>query len=92
MEDHKPWGAILLDALDVETFLLCADEAEGRDLMLSLLNQMGFKDVDVVFCEHRGPGARVRGRAYVHRPGLSHPFNAAGTGKSRPDPSGGWGV
>ena len=77
MEEHKPWEQILLDGVDVETFLLCADETEGRDLMLSLMNQMGFKDVDIVFIEHRGPGARVRGRAYVHRPGLSHPFGGA---------------
>lgn len=74
MEDWKRWEAALLDGLDVETFLLCADEQEGRELMLSLLTRLGFSDVDIVFIEHRGPGARVRARAYVHRPGLSHPF------------------
>lgn len=70
----KPPLAALLDALDVETFLVCRDEAEGRRLMLALLAAMGFADADVVFIEHQGPGARVRGRAYLHRPGVSHPF------------------
>lgn len=65
---------LLLDGLDIETFFMCRDEAEGRSLMLALLTQLGFSDVDIVFIEHRGPGARVRGRAYLHRPGASHPF------------------
>ena len=58
----------VMDALDVETFFVCDSEEEGRALMLSLLKQWGFTDVDVVFAEYAGPGARVRGRAYVHRP------------------------
>ncbi|HEY3367355.1 MAG TPA: hypothetical protein VGK74_20045 [Symbiobacteriaceae bacterium] len=75
MEDGKlkPLSA-MLDGLDIETFFMCRDEAEGRNLMLALLTQLGFADVDIVFIEHRGPGARVRGRAYLHRPGVSHPF------------------
>jgi len=79
MEDEKlqPLAA-MLDGLDIETFFMCRDEAEGRRLMLALLNQIGFADVDIVFIEHRGPGARVRGRAYLHRPGLSHPFGGQG--------------
>lgn len=58
----------VVDALDIETFFLCKTEQEGRNLMLDLLKTIGFKDVDVVFAEQIGPGARVRGRAYVHRP------------------------
>lgn len=64
----------VLDGLDIETFLICRDEAEGRRKLMTLLTQLGFADVDVVFVEHRGPGARVRGRAYMHRPGVSNPF------------------
>jgi len=59
----------VLDGLDVETFFLCRDEAEAKSLMLSLLREMGFEDVDVVFVQQEGPGARVRGRAYLRRPG-----------------------
>ncbi|HMM19471.1 MAG TPA: hypothetical protein PKA10_01955 [Selenomonadales bacterium] len=58
----------VMDALDIETFFVCASEEEGRALMLSLLKAWGFKDVDVVFAQHEGPGVRVRGRAYVYRP------------------------
>lgn len=57
-----------MDALDVETFFVCASEDEGRSLMLSLMKQWGFKDVDIVFAQYEGPGVRVRGRAYVYRP------------------------
>ncbi|MFZ5825482.1 MAG: hypothetical protein ACOY94_14370 [Bacillota bacterium] len=66
--------AALLDALDVETFLICRDAAEGKRMMLALMAGMGLEDIDIVFVEHRGPGARVRGRAYAHRPGVGHAF------------------
>jgi hypothetical protein len=59
----------VVDALDVETFLLCRDEEEGRALIQSLLKDIGFEDVDVVFAQHVGHGARLRARAYVYRPG-----------------------
>ncbi|EGO64604.1 hypothetical protein [Acetonema longum] len=57
----------VMDALDVETFFVCSGEAEGRELMLRLLKNWGFRDVDIVFIEFQGTGARVRGRAYVYR-------------------------
>lgn len=59
----------VMDALDIETFLVCKDEEEGRILILSLLRELGFQDIDVVFLQHEGPGVRVRARAYVHRSG-----------------------
>ena len=58
----------VMDALDVETFFVCDNEQQGRSLMLGLLKQWGLTDVDVVFAQHMGPGIRVRGRAYIHRP------------------------
>ncbi len=70
---NRPQAA-LLDGLDMETFLICRDEDEGRRIMLALMAELGFADVDIVFIEHSGPGARVRGRVYLHRPGVSHPF------------------
>lgn len=57
-----------MDAVDVETYFICDTEAQGRTMMLEMLKAMGFTDVDIVFIQHIGPGARVRGRAYVHRP------------------------
>lgn len=59
----------IMDALDVETFLVCAGEAEGRKMIIQLMKELGFADVDVVFCQFQGPGVRVRARAYVHRSG-----------------------
>lgn len=59
----------VMDALDVETFLVCRDAEEGRGLMLDLMQEMGFQDVDIVFIQHEGPGVRVRARAYIHRSG-----------------------
>lgn len=58
----------VMDALDVETFFVCDSEAQGRTIMLTLLKQWGFSDVDIVFARYEGLGARVRGRAYVFRP------------------------
>lgn len=58
----------VMDAIDVETLLVCKSEAEGRGLMLDILKGFGFTDVDVVFAQFEGPGVRIRGRAYVHRP------------------------
>ena len=59
----------VLDALDIETFLICQNEAEGKRLALQLLTDMGLKDIDIVFIEHNGPGARVRARGNIYKPG-----------------------
>lgn len=62
------------DALDVETFLVCDSEEEGKQLALQLMKDLGFEDIDVVFAEFAGPGARVRVRAYVCRAGDAYPW------------------
>ncbi|MBO8168385.1 MAG: hypothetical protein H0Z35_04255 [Thermoanaerobacteraceae bacterium] len=61
-----------MDALDIETFLVCKSEAEGKELALQLVKDMGIRDADVVFIQYKGPGARVRVRGYMHRPGVSY--------------------
>ena len=66
--------AHILDALDVETFLVCTNEAEGKHLALSLMKDLGFEDVDVVFIKFQGSGVRVRARAYINRPGDDYPW------------------
>ena len=66
--------AHVLDALDIETFLVCASEAEGKHLALAMMEQLGFKDVDVVFIRFQGSGVRVRTRAYINRPGDKYPW------------------
>lgn len=63
----------VMDAIDIETFFVCRDESEAKSLLLTLFEQMGFPTADVVFIQHEGPGARVRGRAYVQRNELALP-------------------
>lgn len=77
----EPLGQVM-DALDVETFFVCSSEGEGRTYMLALLKQWGFKDVDIVFAQHEGPGVRVRGRAYVYRPADKYQWLLGGGGGS----------
>lgn len=59
----------VMDALDVETFLVCQNEEEGKQIGLQMMKNLGFDDVDIVFIEFIGPGARMRARAYLHRSG-----------------------
>ncbi len=59
----------IMDALDIETFFVCKDEAEGRRLAVGLMEKLKFASYDIVFIKYQGPGARVRIRAYVHKPG-----------------------
>lgn len=59
----------VVDAIDIETFLYCKSEEEGRRLAEALAVEMNLGRADIVFLEHQGWGARVRIRTYVHRPG-----------------------
>ena len=59
----------VLDALDIETFLVCSSEAEGKHLAQTMMKDMGFDDYDIVFAKFQGVGARIRVRAYINRPG-----------------------
>jgi hypothetical protein len=59
----------ILDALDVETFIVCQSEEEGKGIMLAVLEEIGFKDIDIVFTQFAGMGVRIRARAYLYRPG-----------------------
>jgi len=59
----------IVDAIDIETTLLCEDEEDAKNTAIQYLKSLGFSDVDVVFVEHNGFAARIRLRAYVFRPG-----------------------
>ncbi|WP_422443805.1 hypothetical protein [Thermoanaerobacterium sp. DL9XJH110] len=59
----------VMDAVDLETFLVCRDEEEAKKLSMELMSELGFKDVSIVFLQHQGPGARVRIRGYIYKPG-----------------------
>ncbi len=65
---HHLLGRIV-DGLDFETFIRARHEAEAKSIMIEIIEKLGFKDVDIVFLEWKGSGARVRARAYIHRAG-----------------------
>lgn len=70
--------AHVMDALDIETFLSCESEEEGKALSLALMKDLGFQDADIVFIQFAGPGVRVRVRAYINRPGDAYPWLTLG--------------
>ena len=72
----------VIDAIDMETFLACDSEEEGRRLAVQILQDIGFKDINLVFCEFIGLGVRVRIRASLHRPGDYYPW-LAGSRKNK---------
>ncbi len=59
----------IVDGLDIETYLVCSSEREGKDLALRLGQELQLGEVDLMFQEFDGYGMRVRIRKYVHRPG-----------------------
>ncbi len=62
----------ILDACDIETFILCDDLDEGKTLGLRFMAELGFEDADIVFCEMGGPGVRIRLRGYIYRPSADY--------------------
>jgi hypothetical protein len=64
----------VVDAIDVETFLLCHSEEEAKVLALSLAAELNLRAADIVFLEFNGFGARLRLRSYAHRPGDHYPW------------------
>ncbi len=62
----------VVDAIDVETYLVCSSKEEGSRLGVQLLKNLGFTDVDAVFVGYANGGARLRLRAYVNRPGADY--------------------
>jgi len=62
----------VMDAIDIETYLVCASAAEGKTLALALGREMNLGDIDIMFEEFDGYGIRVRLRKYVYRPGARY--------------------
>ncbi|AEE91501.1 conserved protein of unknown function [Tepidanaerobacter acetatoxydans Re1] len=59
----------IMDAIDIETYIVCKNEDEAEKFAMELMEKLGFKDTSIVFIQHRGPGARVRARGYIYKPG-----------------------
>jgi hypothetical protein len=58
----------IVDAVDIETVLLCESEAEAKRLAMELLKELGFKRGDIIALEFTGISARVRLRGNVYKP------------------------
>jgi hypothetical protein len=71
----------VLDGIDIETYLVCGSEREGKDLALRLGHELNLGDVDIMYQEFDGYGMRVRLRKYIHRPGETYRWLA----EVRPD-------
>ena len=59
----------VIDAVDLETFVLCSSESEAKTIGLQILRELGFTDGDIVSLEYVGIGARLRLRGTVYKPG-----------------------
>ncbi|MFA6542738.1 MAG: hypothetical protein WCT99_14150 [Bacteroidota bacterium] len=68
MENETAFDNIM-DAVDIETYLICSNEQEGKRLALQLGREMNLGEVDIMFEEFDGYGIRIRLRKYVYRPG-----------------------
>jgi hypothetical protein len=59
----------VMDGLDIETYLICQNEEEGKFLARKLGTELNLGEVDVMFSEFDGYGLRVRIRKYITKPG-----------------------
>lgn len=59
----------IVDAMDIESFLLCESEAEAKELIARLMQSLGVAQHVIVSLDFNGPGAHFRVRAYMNKPG-----------------------
>ena len=59
----------ILDAIDIESFILCSDEKEAKELITELMLELGLSRFVIVSLDFNGPGAQFRARAYLNKPG-----------------------
>jgi hypothetical protein len=59
----------IVDALDLESFVLCESEHEAKELISRLMQSMGVTRHVIVSLDFNGPGAHFRVRAYLNQPG-----------------------
>jgi hypothetical protein len=58
----------IMDGIDIETYLVCKDKQEGKQLALQLGKEMNLGDVDIMYEDFDGYGMRVRLRKYIVKP------------------------
>jgi hypothetical protein len=59
----------IVDALDIESFLLCESEKEAKEFIAQLMQSLGLAQHLIVSLDFNGPGAHFRVRAYMNKPG-----------------------
>jgi hypothetical protein len=59
----------IMDGIDIETYLTCQNEEEGKYFARKLGQELNLGEIDVMFSEFDGFGVRVRLRKYVVKPG-----------------------
>ncbi len=64
----------IMDAIDIETYIVCKDANEGKKYALQLGQEMNLGEVDVMFQEFDGYGVRVRLRKYIYKPGNTYKY------------------
>jgi hypothetical protein len=62
----------IVDSIDIESFILCQDEKEAKELITELMQDFGISRFVIVSLEFNGPGAHFRARAYLNKPGDSY--------------------
>ncbi len=59
----------IIDGLDIETYLSCQNEEEGKFFARKLGQELNLGEIDVMYSEFDGFGVRVRLRKYIVKPG-----------------------
>ena len=62
----------IVDALDIESFVLCESEKEAKELIAQLMHSLGLARHVIVSLDFNGPGAHFRARTYMNKPGDSY--------------------
>ncbi|MDY0080555.1 MAG: hypothetical protein RBR95_08200 [Ignavibacteriaceae bacterium] len=62
----------VMDAIDIETYLVCADPLEGKKLAMQLGTELNLGEIDIMYEEFDGYGMRVRLRKYIYKPGNNY--------------------
>lgn len=56
----------ILDAIDLEFFIVVPEENKAREISIEIARRLGLSNPDIVFLENKGVGSRVRVRAYIN--------------------------
>jgi len=62
----------VMDAIDIETYLVCSDPLEGKKLAMQLGTELNLGEIDIMYEEFDGYGIRVRLRKYIYKPGNNY--------------------